>query len=80
MKNYVLGTLPVSFPQFLVGTFLHGAPYSVLWTVLGSQMSDVTAPVAITGVLKGAVMMGMGWGVVGAPIVIARELRATGEK
>ncbi|GMI22839.1 hypothetical protein TeGR_g11451, partial [Tetraparma gracilis] len=80
LKNYLLSTLPISFPLFLLGTTLHAAPYSLLWSLLGSQMSDVSAPVKVTGWLKVAVTVGMLGGVVGAPLVIAREMEKVDRK
>jgi uncharacterized membrane protein YdjX (TVP38/TMEM64 family) len=75
VKNWLLSTLPISFPTFLFGTIIHGVPYSILWTLLGSNMSDVTAKISLTGWLKVLVTVGMGFGVIGSPVWIRKELK-----
>ena len=78
MKNFILSTLPLSLSTFALGTLLQGGPYSCLWTLLGAQMSDATAPLKVTGPLKAALAVGVLWGLVGVPLVTGRELAKAG--
>merc|ERR1711957_1018047 len=41
MKNFGLSVLPLKTWQFAVAVFLHGFPFTVLWTFIGKEMGLV---------------------------------------
>ena len=72
LKNYILATYgDLQLPTFYLGVLIHGGPYSILWSYLGSELGK-----GGTGEMNPAVKVGVGLfgilGLVGSPLLIAK--------
>lgn len=72
MKNYILasyGSLPL--PTFYLGVLIHGGPYSLLWSYLGSELAGGGSGEMGTTVKVLVGAFGIA-GLVGSPVLIAK--------
>ena len=72
VKNYILasyGSLPL--PTFYLGVLLHGGPYSLLWSYLGSELAGGGSGEMGTTVKVLVGAFGIA-GLVGSPVLIAK--------
>ncbi|GMI09583.1 hypothetical protein TrLO_g6550 [Triparma laevis f. longispina] len=72
LKNYILATYgDLKLRTFYAGVLIHGGPYSVLWSYLGSELGKGGTGEMSPGVKVGVGLFGI-MGLVGSPILIAK--------
>ena len=72
IKNYILSTYgDLALGTFYAGVLIHGGPYSLLWSFLGSELASGGSGEMGTSVKVMVGAFGI-LGLVGSPILIAR--------